>query len=82
MSSQKTVTPIVQFGTSRFLQAHADWFLTEARAGGQDVGPVTVVQTTGSGARSGRLAAFDGTPIPVVVRDMLGPRPVRRRPMG
>ena len=24
-------TPIVQFGTSRFLQAHADLFLSEAR---------------------------------------------------
>ncbi|MCX5495082.1 mannitol dehydrogenase family protein [Kaistia dalseonensis] len=76
--SDKTVTPIVQFGTSRFLQAHADLFLSQARDAGQDVGPVTIVQTTGSGARSGRLGAFNGTPIPIVVRGLENGRPIER----
>lgn len=66
--NQPVRTPIVQFGTSRFLQAHADLFLSEAREGGQPVGPVTIVQTTASGARAGRLKAFDGSPIPIVIR--------------
>lgn len=72
-------TPIVQFGTSRFLQAHADLFLSEARAGGQDIGPVSVVQTTGSGLRSGRLSAFDGSPIPIEIRGLEAGAAVQRR---
>ncbi|SDY41204.1 tagaturonate reductase [Jannaschia faecimaris] len=51
-------TPILQFGTSRFLQAHADLFVSEARAAGQDVGPISVVQTSGDPARAARLAAL------------------------
>ena len=46
-------TPIVQFGTSRFLQAHVDLFVSDARAEGQEAGPITVVQTSGSAARAG-----------------------------
>ena len=49
---------IIQFGTSRFLQAHVDLFVHEARMGGQDIGPVTVVKTTRGDARAGRVAAF------------------------
>ncbi|MBU0643741.1 MAG: mannitol dehydrogenase family protein [Alphaproteobacteria bacterium] len=49
-----TPTPVVQFGTSRFLQAHADLFLAE----GSPARTITVVQTSGSSARAGRLAAF------------------------
>ncbi|HZP19123.1 MAG TPA: mannitol dehydrogenase family protein [Bauldia sp.] len=71
-------TPILQFGTSRFLQAHADLFISDAMAAGQAVGPITVVQTSGSAARAGRLAAFDGRPIPIVVRGLEGGRPVER----
>ena len=37
--------PILQFGTSRFLQAHVDLFVSEARKDGQDCGPIAVVQT-------------------------------------
>ena len=33
---------IIQFGTSRFLQAHADLFVHEARLAGQDIGPISV----------------------------------------
>lgn len=57
---------ILQFGTSRFLQAHADFFVHEARKAGQDIGPITVVKTTLGGARRGRIAAFlspDGFPV-------------------
>lgn len=46
-------TPIMQFGTSRFLQAHADLFFSETGAG-----PVTVVQTTADPTRARRLAAL------------------------
>ena len=73
-----TITPIVQFGTSRFLQAHADLFISDAMREGQDVGPVTVVQTTGASDRAGRLAAFDGRPLPIVVRGLEEGRPVER----
>ncbi|MGO4623349.1 mannitol dehydrogenase family protein [Ensifer sp. 2TAB8] len=62
-------TPIVQFGTSRFLQAHADLFVSEALKTGEAVGPITIVQTTGSSERSGRLAALarpEG--FPVIIR--------------
>lgn len=71
-------TPIVQFGTSRFLQAHVDLFVSDARAEGQDCGPIAVVQTSGSAERSGRLAAFDGRPIPILIRGLEGGRPVER----
>ena len=63
-------TPIIQFGTSRFLQAHADLFISEAMRQGQEAGPVTVVQTSGSADRAGRLAAFDGRPLPIIVRGL------------
>jgi tagaturonate reductase len=59
-------TPILQFGTSRFLQAHADLFVSEAMKRGEALGPITVVQTTGSSERSGRLAALampEGFPV-------------------
>lgn len=51
-------TPIVQFGTSRFLQAHADFFVSEALERGEALGKITVVQTTGSAERAGRLKAL------------------------
>ena len=62
---------IIQFGTSRFLQAHAAFFVHEAAEAGQTVGPITVVQTSGDSSRSGRVAAF-GRPegYPVVIRGM------------
>ncbi|MBN8631187.1 MAG: mannitol dehydrogenase family protein [Rhodobacterales bacterium] len=50
-----SITPILQFGTSRFLQAHADLFLSE---GPDSLGPVTVVQSSGDAGRRGRLAAL------------------------
>ena len=71
-------TPIIQFGTSRFLQAHADLFVSDAMAEGQAVGPITVVQTSGAADRAGRLAAFDGRPIPIVIRGLENGKPVER----
>lgn len=50
-----SITPILQFGTSRFLQAHADLFLSEAMPGAR---PVTVVQTSGDASRTKRLHAL------------------------
>ncbi len=52
-------SPIVQFGTSRFLQAHADLFVSEAIAAGQDAGPITVVQSSGDASRADRLRALE-----------------------
>jgi tagaturonate reductase len=59
------MTPILQFGTSRFLQAHADLFISQA---GDALGGITIVQTTASGERSKRLAALaspDGFPVKI-----------------
>lgn len=59
-------TPILQFGTSRFLQAHADLFVSEAMTNGTALGAITIVQTTGSADRASRLkglASLDGFPI-------------------
>ncbi|GLH76689.1 D-mannonate oxidoreductase [Bradyrhizobium sp. SSBR45G] len=73
---------ILQFGTSRFLQAHVDLFVHEARAAGQTVGPITVVQTSAAVERSGRIAAF-GAPggYPVIIRGLENGAPVERRLM-
>lgn len=56
------ITPIVQFGTSRFLQAHVDLFLSE----GNPARAITVVQSSGDptrAARLGALAAEGGYPV-------------------
>jgi tagaturonate reductase len=57
---------IVQFGTSRFLQAHVDLFVHEARLAGQDIGPISVVKTTSGTERQGRVDAMrrpEGFPV-------------------
>lgn len=71
---------IIQFGTSRFLQAHVDLFAHEAKQVGQPVGPITVVQASGSGDRAGRVAAF-GRPegYPVIVRGIENGAKIERR---
>lgn len=63
-------TPIMQFGTSRFLQAHADLFISEARDQGQDVGPITIVQSSGDASRSARLDAL-ANPYPVRIEGLI-----------
>lgn len=62
---------LLQFGTSRFLQAHVDLFLQEASDAGQEVPPVVIVQTSGASERAGRLAAFsDPAGFPVIIRGL------------
>jgi len=69
MTGSQTATPIVQFGTSRFLQAHADLFLSE----GTPARAVTVVQSSGDPSRAGRLAALAAPGgYPVRIRGILG----------
>src|SRR5450830_1721877 len=56
------VQPILQFGTSRFLQAHVDLFIAEALAqapgAGDALGGITVVQTTDRADGAARIAAL------------------------
>jgi tagaturonate reductase len=62
---------IIQFGTSRFLQAHVDLFVHQARLEGQRVGPIAVVKTTSGADRMGRIAALkSGAPFPVRIRGL------------
>ncbi|WP_322964069.1 mannitol dehydrogenase family protein [Sphingomonas fuzhouensis] len=62
---------ILQFGTSRFLQAHVDLFAEEARASGQAVPPIVIVQTTNDPERARRLAGFaDPAGFPVILRGL------------
>ena len=51
--------PILQFGTSRFLQAHVDLFVSQALECGAALGGITVVQTTTSAESAARVAAFN-----------------------
>lgn len=58
--------PILQFGTSRFLQAHVDLFAAEAGAG-----PIAVVQTTNSPDSIARITGFRALrPFPVHLRGL------------
>ena len=71
------VRRIIQFGTSRFLQAHVDFFVHEARMAGEGVGPITVVQTSGAPERAQRVAAFgSGQGFPVHIRGLRAGVPV------
>jgi tagaturonate reductase len=67
--------PILQFGTSRFLQAHVDLFVGE----GEDaLGGITVVQGTDNPASTRRAQALaDG--YDVVVRGLVDGQPVEQR---
>jgi tagaturonate reductase len=63
--------PIMQFGTSRFLQAHVDLFVSEALAQGEAAGRIAVVQTTSSPDSRRRLAFFnEGLPYRVHVQGL------------
>lgn len=72
-------TPILQFGTSRFLQAHADLFISEALARGEALGPVTIVQSSGDAGRARRLLALaDESGFPVRIEGVEDGYSVRR----
>jgi tagaturonate reductase len=69
--------PILQFGTSRFLQAHVDLLVSEAMARGEALGGITVVQTTGDPRSAARVAALaTGRGHPVRIRGLANGRPV------
>ena len=63
--------PILQFGASRFLQAHVDLFVSEALPRAEAMGRVAVAGTTGSPESRRRIAAFAaGDPYPVLVKGL------------
>jgi tagaturonate reductase len=66
-----TEFPILQFGASRFLQAHVDLFVSEALLRGEAMGRIAVAGTTGSPESRRRIAAFAaGKPYPVLVKGL------------
>jgi tagaturonate reductase len=68
-----TSFPILQFGTSRFLQAHVDLFVSQALPRGEAIGRIAVVQTTSSKESRKRLDAFAaGKPYIVQVKGLAG----------
>lgn len=73
-------TPILQFGTSRFLQAHVDLFVSQALERGEALGGITVVQTTDNPASAARVAALaSGAGYDVLVRGLRDGQPVDER---
>jgi tagaturonate reductase len=65
--------PILQFGTGRFLQAHVDFFVSQALAAGRGLGGIAVVQSTSDPRSSARLAALArGEGFPVRVQGIEG----------
>ncbi|WP_397459174.1 mannitol dehydrogenase family protein [Pseudomonas asplenii] len=69
--------PILQFGTSRFLQAHVDLFVSDALKTGQALGKIVVVQTTDSPGSAQRVAALaSGKPYPVKIQGIQHGRPL------
>lgn len=70
-------TPILQFGTGRFLQAHVDLFVSQALPRGEALGGIAVVQSTESAHSSIRLAALAGAAgFPVRLRGLRLGEPV------
>jgi tagaturonate reductase len=66
-----TAFPILQFGASRFLQAHVDLFVSEALPRGEAMGRIAVAGTTGSPESRRRIAAFArGKPYQVEVKGL------------
>jgi tagaturonate reductase len=69
--SDLTEFPILQFGASRFLQAHVDLFVSEALPRGEAMGRIAVAGTTGSPESRQRVAAFTaGQPYRVLVKGL------------
>ncbi len=70
-------TPIFQFGTSRFFQAHADLFLSQS---GGPASKVSVIASSGSPIGKSRLSALAGeNGYPVIIRGLESGQPVERR---
>ncbi len=69
--------PILQFGTSRFLQAHFDYFVSRGYVDGPGTRRIAVVQTTTSADSARRVAFFDsGAPYRIHVRGLVGGKPI------
>ncbi len=67
---------ILQFGTSRFLLAHADFFVSEALARSEAVGTIAVVQTTSNPQSAARIKALnESKTYPVVIRGLIDGKP-------
>src|ERR1700709_2706210 len=67
--------PILQFGTSRFLQAHVDLFVAEAarREPSKALGRITVVQSTSNAESRARIDALRASSVyPVRIRGRQG----------
>lgn len=72
--------PILQFGTSRFLQAHVDLFVSEAAEVSDALGGITVVQTTGNPASLARMHALArGEGYEVILRGLVDGQPSELR---
>ncbi|WP_421565508.1 mannitol dehydrogenase family protein [Ochrobactrum sp. EDr1-4] len=62
---------ILQFGTSRFLLGHVDFFISEALAKGDAIGTVAIVQTTTNPESARRIEALNsGEGYPVIIRGL------------
>ncbi|TDO95839.1 mannitol dehydrogenase family protein [Marinomonas balearica] len=62
---------IMQFGTSRFLQAHVDFFVGESIAQGLSTSKIAVIQSSNSPAGKQRMTAFSAcSSYPVKVQGM------------
>ncbi|WP_191061659.1 mannitol dehydrogenase family protein [Geminicoccus harenae] len=71
---------ILQFGTGRLLQAHADLMLDEALAAGKAAGPVVAVTTSGTPEAAKRAAALAyGAGFPVHIRGLVDGETVDRQ---
>jgi tagaturonate reductase len=67
-----TPTLILQFGTSRFLQAHVDYFVGQSITFGYSTAPILVVQTSTSPAGKKRMQAMNQMPsYPVKIQGLL-----------
>jgi len=76
-TAQALGNPILQFGTSRFLQAHVDLLVSEALARGEALGGITVVQSTASATSAARSAALArGEGYEVRIRGLVQGHPV------
>jgi tagaturonate reductase len=66
-----TEFPILQFGASRFLQAHVDLFVSAALPRGEAMGRIAVAGTTGSPESRKRIASFAaGKPYRVLIKGL------------
>ncbi len=73
-------SPILQFGTGRFLQAHVGLFVSEAAESGAALGGITVVQSTDDPASTRRAQALaGGEGVPIVLRGLVAGVPVETR---